>query len=315
MPGETSLYIKARSKSLKNTEFGVTKKTTLDDVLNHISVVNKMINKNRLRLTYLKENKQVPITSGKFFEEELHKGVSELYVKDLGPQISWRLVFMIEYIGPIIIHAILYNLSRKASFRERFAKDSKIYSPTWNALIFILNAIHYTKRELESMFLHKFSQPTMPLFNVFKNSFHYWFLNGIIGLSYFGYGFILNDDLIFKWYAKFFVTDLSFLLTFFVLSELLNLLIHIKLRKWGDLQKSMGNSSKRVALNDGFFKIFVAPNYTFEVWSWIWFTLIAKLNIFAVLFLLVSATQMYLWAQKKNKKYGTKRAFLIPYIF
>ena len=38
--------------------------------------------------------------------------------------------------------------------------------------------LHYVKRELETAFVHRFSSETMPLINVFKNSFHYYVLFG-----------------------------------------------------------------------------------------------------------------------------------------
>jgi len=34
--------------------------------------------------------------------------IYELQYKDLGLQISWRTVFLIEYFGPILVHSIFY---------------------------------------------------------------------------------------------------------------------------------------------------------------------------------------------------------------
>ena len=42
-----------------------------------------------------------------FFTEDEKKGEITLVFKDLGAQISWKLVFLIEYFGPILITAVL----------------------------------------------------------------------------------------------------------------------------------------------------------------------------------------------------------------
>lgn len=313
------LTVKSRSKSLKDCQVEVPKSSINDDELfasvqEQISKQNKNISRHRLRVTYKKDGKNIPIIDGKFFRDLTDDNLV-LNVKDLGPQVSWRLVFFIEYIGPILVHSLFYYLSTLESVREKFHSGKTEYNPTLNTIAFILVVGHYLKRELETLFVHQFSLATMPLFNIFKNSFHYWVLSGAISFGYFGYGFIWSTSQLSWVYNALNQVKLSTLISLFVLSETWNFYIHLRLRVWGDQQKAQGNSKKRVPINDGIFKLLVAPNYSFEVWSWIWFTVIFKFNAFALLFLAISAGQMYLWAQKKNKKYGTKRAFLIPYIF
>ncbi|SCU93809.1 LAMI_0E15654g1_1 [Lachancea mirantina] len=304
-----TVAVKSRSKSLKDMELpGGTK--TVEDALTAISKANRNISKNRIRLTYLKETKQVAITSDDFFTDGCE---TQVFVKDIGPQVSWRLVFCVEYIGPILVHSLFYWLST-TDFGAKLHSPSRRPNPFVNQLAYYMVIAHYTKRELESLFLHKFSHATMPLFNIFKNSFHYWVLSGAISAGYFGYGFPLTDAQLFRIYSMLKLNNLSRLIGLFALSEVWNFYVHYKLRKWGDAQKKKG-VIQRVPLEDGIFKIFVAPNYTFEVLSWFFFTVVFKLNLFAVFFLFVSAGQMYLWAMKKNKKYGTKRAFLIPFVF
>lgn len=292
----SEINIKTRSKKAFKKDISISYDSKVnasikDLTANILEAYKSKLNPNRIRLTVLNKDKQVPLA------DDLSNINSDVYIKDLGPQISWRLVFMIEYFGPILIHSILYQLSLYYGVSNINAELSRN--------VYYMHLIHYAKREFESVFVHSFSNATMPLFNVFKNSFHYWILNGLIGLGYLGYGFNLGINLGIK---------PAYSWVFFAIFELCNLLCHIKLRLVGDKLLKQG-IKERKPINESFFKVLVSPNYTFEVLSWVVVTLTFNLNLFAVLFLLVSSVQMYLWAMKKNKKYGTKKAFLIPYIF
>lgn len=100
----------------------------------------------------------------------------------LGPQISWRTVFIVEYAGPIFIH-IAALLARPYLYTYD-TRHNQLSSTQFLSMILVL--LHYLKRELEIAFVHKFSATTMPLRNIFKNSFHYWVFGGV-NLAYWLY--------------------------------------------------------------------------------------------------------------------------------
>ncbi|KAL9052587.1 MAG: hypothetical protein Q9206_004255, partial [Seirophora lacunosa] len=148
----------------------------------------------RLRITKGSDGTHIPnIGSLPISETGLRDG-STIYVKDLGtpslfpppfwpdpidqqkkltnhpgPQISWRLVYILEYLGPLLIHPLLYFLLPSSSSGPSFLQT----------LSCALITLHFLKRELETLFVHRFSAATMPLFNLFKNSAHYWLLAGL----------------------------------------------------------------------------------------------------------------------------------------
>ena len=150
---------------------------------------------NRQRFTFIKpgtdpkvKKNQIPLTDdNKTFTEyniiDSNTGDVniELIFKDLGPQIAWRTVFLVEYFGPMLMHSACY-LAPSLIYPS--------YSPSTKSLTqkmaFGLTIIHYMKRELETLYVHRFSNGTMPALNIFKNSFHYWILGGI-SISYFLY--------------------------------------------------------------------------------------------------------------------------------
>merc|ERR1719361_2834880 len=101
----------------------------------------------------------------------LYNQFIELVFKDLGPQVSWRTVFLVEYFGPMLMHTLCFAIP------SLFYPGTSIKPKTMTQKIaFAMIIIHYMKREFETVFVHRFSASTMPILNIFKNSFHYWIL-------------------------------------------------------------------------------------------------------------------------------------------
>lgn len=221
-----------------------------------------------------------------------------VYVKDLGPQISWRTVFYIEYLGPILIHPIFY-FAQKAIYGSTFE-----HSRT-QQLAFILTLLHFAKREFETAFVHHFSLATMPLFNIFKNSSHYWFLSGI-NLAYFIYAppsyvspekSVVSQFLFGRNVVPLSANSLHALTALWLFAELSNGWTHLILSSL----RADGSKARKIPYGYGFNWVSV-PNYFFESLSWLAFLFIAQ-NWSAVLFLTVSTTQMWFWGVAKHKRY------------
>ena len=115
---------------------------------------------------------------GKPLKDYIEQTTVTLVFKDLGPQVGWQTVFLVEYGGPIVITLILWLLRKQI-----YGSDPEM---TLNQKLGVFMALfHYIKRELETLFVHKFSSDTMPLFNIFKNSFHYFGLFGFLTMYFY----------------------------------------------------------------------------------------------------------------------------------
>ncbi|KAI5475362.1 enoyl reductase [Pseudohyphozyma bogoriensis] len=238
-------------------------------------------------------------------------GVKEgdaLDIKDLGPQIPWRTVFLIEYFGPLFIHPFFYY-AQELVYRQKF-EHSKMQSI---ALVLVL--AHYAKRELETIFVHHFSSATMPFFNVFKNSGHYWGLSGLL-LAVPLYGpwnsaqklagtLRANDNYI------------NITVGIWLYAELSNLITHLNLSSL----RPAGTRVRKIPKGYGF-NLVSCANYWFEVVAWVAFTALT-LDYAALLFTVVATAQMAVWALKKHKRYRKEfgneypkgRKVMIPFVF
>ncbi|XP_077415552.1 very-long-chain enoyl-CoA reductase-like isoform X2 [Vanacampus margaritifer] len=90
---------------------------------------------------------------------------ASFYFSDLGPQLTWGTVFLAECVGPLVIYLMFY-------FRLPFIYAPKYdFTASKNWVVHsacICHSLHYIKKILETLFVHRISHGTMPLRNIFK---------------------------------------------------------------------------------------------------------------------------------------------------
>ncbi|KAI4893927.1 hypothetical protein NFI96_004098 [Prochilodus magdalenae] len=85
---------------------------------------------------------------------------ARLYFRDLGPQLGWTMVFMSEYVGPLLIYLLFYVRVPYIYTHEHTFTSSP--HPVVS-LACACHSFHYIKRLVETIFVHRFSHGTMPL--------------------------------------------------------------------------------------------------------------------------------------------------------
>ncbi|CAD8079739.1 unnamed protein product [Paramecium sonneborni] len=229
-----------------------------------------------------------------------------LVVKDLGPQMLWITVFYAEYVGPILMFALLYYLGKKDKYT--FMQKSALW----------MVAAHYIKRILETKFVHVFSRDSMPTKRALINCFHYWILCGAcIGSELYLFRTFKEDP---AWKKVFIALFAGF--------EFLNLMCHLRLASFRKQPAIKKNDESYVALNKqrqipygwGFGRISSA-NYFWETMAWVSFTIFTG-SYAAIGFTAFSFSQMMIWAKQKHKrylkefgdKYPKNRKAIVPFI-
>ncbi|KAH7040699.1 3-oxo-5-alpha-steroid 4-dehydrogenase-domain-containing protein [Microdochium trichocladiopsis] len=236
----------------------------------------------------------------------------EVLVKDMGPQVSWRTVFIMEYLGPMLFHPPILALR------------NYIYPPLYSLLKghvpapatelsfaqkagFAMIMLHFLKREYETVFVHKFSAATMPVANIFWNSIFYWSAAGLLGA--------------FEIYAPFSPAALAkdpittYLgIALFVFGQVGNFRIH----KYLSGLRKPGETDRK--LPQGFtFQLVTCPNYMFEVIAWAGI-IIATRSPSLIFFISIGIYYMWTWGWGKEKayrkqfgdQYKKKRSVMLP---
>lgn len=279
--------VHAKSDRQVCTVNGVTESSTIGDV-------KRLIGEQKRK--YADVNRQEIRTSakGKFVKDEQtlgDLGVSNhgiLYFKDRGLQIGWTTVFLTEYAGPLFVYLWVYT--RPWIFYGDAAKDAAI-----KPVVHIAAAcwtFHYAKRLLETVFVHRFSNATMPIMNIFKNSTYYWGFAAYVAYH-------VNHPL----YTTPGQTQIYASLAAFLFCELGNFSVHILLRNL----RPAGSKVRKIPFPDWnplnqLFNFVSCPNYTYEIGSWVAFTVMTQC-LPAGLFCLAGAYQMTMWALGKHRNY------------
>ena len=166
---------------------------------------------------------------------------------------------------------------------------------------------HFVKRELETLFVHKFSASTMPWTNIFKNSFFYWAISGLLCAAqvYWPTSLAATAD----------APALDALgAALYLFGEAGNALVH----RYLSTLRSAGGTERKIPHGYGF-AIVTCPNYMYEILAWAGMILASR-SWAVALFISIGAAQMYVWAKGKERayraefgdKYKRKRYVMLP---
>jgi len=229
-----------------------------------------------------------------------------LYFKDRGMQIGWTTVFLCEYAGPLLTY--LWFATRPWLAYGDLSPETPGLGLTQQIALAAWTG-HYAKRLLETIFIHRFSNATMPIMNLFKNCGYYWGFAGYISYH-------VNHPL----YTSPSTTQVYTCLAAFLLCELGNFSCHILFRNL----RPAGSKERKIPVPDSnpltnLFNLVSCPNYTYEIGAWVAFTFMTQC-LPAGLFMVAGGYQMAVWALGKHRNYKKefenypKRKAIIPFL-
>ncbi|KAK6337879.1 3-oxo-5a-steroid 4- dehydrogenase [Orbilia brochopaga] len=309
---DLTLRLQPRGKPLPNLpgEITVSAAASIDDIY---AAVAKKTNYpiHRLRITRSDSSHLQPSATTTVSAANLFDG-SSLFIKDLGPQIAWRTVYFIEYLGPLLIHPLTFYLLRPLLYTYLPYPFSPSLPPstpptTTQSTLCAMITAHFIKRELETLFVHRFSAATMPAANIVKNSAYYWTLGGAM-LAYTLYYPTTVETASYLYYPG---------IAVWLFAQASNASAHLTLRNL----RRPGSRDRGIPTGYGFGMV-TCPNYSFEVLGWVCVAVVAGLSVPAFGFALFGAVIQAKWAMDRERryrkefgeKYKKKRWVLIPFV-
>jgi len=283
----------------------LSKKSTIKDVKDAIGLAKRKygdINRQELR----QEPKGKTLKNEITLEELGLNTGAMLYFKDRGLQIGWTTVFLAEYAGPLLVYLLIST--RPWLFYGEIPENAVIKPVVHMAAA--CWGLHYAKRLLETIFVHRFSNATMPIKNLFINCSYYWGFAAYVSYH-------VNHPL----YTAPSDAQVYAGLAGFILCELGNFSIHWALR----CLRPPGTKVRKIPVPTSnpltcLFNLVSCPNYTYEIGAWTCFTIMTQC-IPAGLFALAGAYQMTVWAlgkhrnyKKEFEKYPRGRRAIFPFI-
>lgn len=278
-----TLHVKTRSGRTITT-LDVEPTATISDVKKRVHSASRKLYPARQRLTLPPKDGE---RSGLVLEDsrpvssyEQLKVNGDVILKDLGPQVGYRTVFLLEYAGPLAIYPLFYLFP--SMFYSQQPGGAK-YPVQTLALAFW--TFHYAKRILETIYVHKFHHATMPIFNLYRNCAYYWIFAAFVA-------YFVNHPL----YTPPAWTQSVVCLALAFLSQVANFRCHLilaNLRKGGDT----GYKIPRGFL----FEFITCPNYTTEFLAWLLYS-IGVQAVAPFVFTLAGLYQMSMWAIQKHKR-------------
>jgi len=294
--------VRVEVQTRKGKSLGFYDVSTVDELGEQFEAA-KNISRHRARFTVPVDGKNVVVTSMDGF-----KANDMIQFKDLGPQVSWKGVFLFEYGGPFLIHPLMYFFSPLYYALWGFDAAAVPAEKHWvQTLAMWMCVAHYGKRLLETLFVHRFSNATMPIMNIFKNSSHYWGLGGVF-VGHFLYHPLYqaptNETLIYAMVGVWAVAELG------------NLRVHYYFRTL----RPAGSKERKIPMG-GLFSLISCPNYFYEVVGWVAFSVLCSV-LSSWIFAVVGGLQMLVWAGDKHRRYkkefGDKyprgRKAMIPFL-
>ncbi|XP_009959627.1 PREDICTED: trans-2,3-enoyl-CoA reductase-like [Leptosomus discolor] len=232
-----------------------------------------------------------------------------LYFTDLGQQVGWTTFFLTEYTGPLLIYLLFYI--RLSTIYDQVESTKNFRHPVVHLACFC-HCLHYIRHLLETLFVHKFSGGHTPLKNMIKGCAFYWGFTSWIA-------YYINHPRYTP--PSFGHRQVCFAALAFLMCEAGNHFINVALAHQNHSGSKACFPSPTYNPFTWLFLLVSCPNYTYEIGSWISFTVMTQtlpVGIFAFLMVI----QMSLWAQKKHKLYlkrfypeVRRKAAMIPIIF